>query len=553
MQTDSIADTIYFNGTVLTMAAPGARAEAVATKDGRILAVGARALVERHAGAATRRVDLAGRTMLPGLIDPHSHFPDSGEIALFQTDLNAPPIGDVTSIPQMQERLRARAATTPVGEWVVGYGYDDTIMVEGRHPTAADLDAVSRDHPIWCSHLTGHFGVANSLALALAGLGPETPQPQGGYIHADPLTGKLTGRLDEPSAMDFVTNLIPARTLEEFEAGLRQAGAEYAARGITCAQNSWCSQSLLDRLACATGRGNLPIRLIAFPDWRDALAISEGRVAFDPPAGDMLIRGAAKIFADGSIQGYTGYLTKPYHTLPKDGSATAECGYPIYSLETLHDIVDRLYGTGWQIAIHGNGDAAIDDIISAHRAAQGRHGQADMRHIVVHAQMAREDQLDAMQDLGLTPSFFSLHIYYWGDRHRDIFIGPERAARISPAGSAVRRGMRFTIHCDTPVVPMTPLKLMACAVDRKTASGRVLGADQCIDVETALRAHTIDAAWQMRVDDLMGSIEPGKLADFVVFDREPAAGNLEGLKVVATILGDRLIHDGGLSAPAGRP
>ena len=226
------------------------------------------------------------------------------------------------------------------------------------------------------------------------------------------------------------------------------------------------------------------------------------------------------------------------------GAATGERGYPIYSRETLRDMVERLYGAGWQIAIHGNGDAAIDDIVFAHRSAQQRHGRSDSRHIVVHAQMAREDQLDAMKELELTPSFFSLHVYYWGDRHRDIFIGPERAARISPAGSALRRGMRFTIHCDTPVVPMTPLKLMACAIDRTTTSGKVLGPDQRIDIETALRTHTIDAAWQMRVDHLMGSIEPGKLADFVIFDREPDARNLETLQVVATIVGDKPVYPG---------
>lgn len=544
MTSDTIADTIYVNGTVLTMSGPGARAEAVAAKDGRILAVGTRAEIEALAGTATKRIDLAGRTMLPGLIDPHSHFPDSGDIALFQADLNAPPIGDVVSIAQMQEKLRARAAATPAGEWVVGYGYDDTIMAEGRHPTAAELDAVSREHPIWCFHLSGHLGVANSLALSLAGLTRETPQPQGGHIQKDASTGALTGRLDEPAAMDFVTDLIPARTFAQFEAILARAGADYAACGITCAQNAWCSQTLLDRLTRAAERGSLPIRLIAFPDWKDALAISEGRQSFDPPAGDMLIRGAAKIFADGSIQGYTGYLTQPYHKLPQDIAATGERGYPIYSRETLRDMVERLYAAGWQIAIHGNGDAAIDDIVFAHRSAQQRHGRSDSRHIVVHAQMAREDQLDAMKELELTPSFFSLHVYYWGDRHRDIFIGPERAARISPAGSALRRGMRFTIHCDTPVVPMTPLKLMACAIDRTTTSGKVLGPDQRIDIETALRTHTIDAAWQMRVDHLMGSIEPGKLADFVIFDREPDARNLETLQVVATIVGDKPVYPG---------
>lgn len=537
------ADRIYFNGQVLTMAEPGARAEAVATRGGRILAVGPLHVVEALADAQTERIDLRGRTMLPGLIDPHSHFPDSGELGLFQVDLNAPPIGNVTTMAGMLGRLKARAAETPPGEWVVGSGYDDTLMAEGRHPTALELDEVSRVHPVWCVHISGHMGVANSMALGLSGLTPDAPQPVGGHIHKDPATGALTGRLDEPSAMDFVMDLIPGRTAEEFRAVMARAGQEYAAQGITCAQNAWATRPVLDRLLQAAAEDRLPIRLIAFPDWRNALAISEGQESFDPPPGGMLIRGAAKVFADGSIQGYTGYLTEPYHT-PPAGGVPDERGYPTYDLSTLCDIVERLYAAGWQVAIHGNGDAAIDDILAAHRQAQGRHGMEDKRHIVVHAQMAREDQLDAMQELGLTPSFFSLHVFYWGDRHRDIFIGPARAARISPAGSAVRRGMRFTIHCDTPVVPMTPLKLMACAVGRKTSGGQLLGADQRIDVETALRTHTIDAAWQMRVDHLIGTIEPGKLADFVIFDRLPDAGNLESLSVVATIVGGRVVHGG---------
>jgi len=175
------------------------------------------------------------------------------------------------------------------------------------------------------------------------------------------------------------------------------------------------------------------------------------------------------LFADGSIQGYTGYLGEPYH-VPFQGDA-AYRGYPIFERERLAAIVGELHRAGWQVVIHGNGDAAIDDIIHAYGKAQSESPREDARHVIIHAQMAREDQLDAMADLAITPSFFSLHTYYWGDRHRDIFMGPERAMRISPARSAIERGIRFSIHCDTPVVPMTPLLLAWAAVNRISTGG----------------------------------------------------------------------------------
>lgn len=544
MRAKIFADNVYVNGTIITMKSAGDNVSAVATKDGQIIMTGSLEDVQPFVGDDTRHIDLQGRTMLPGFIDPHSHFPDSGELALHQVDLNPPPIGKITTIRDLQVKLKEHLPRLAEGEWLVGYNYDDTLMAEQRHPTKADLDAVSMQHPIWCSHISGHLGVANSKALELAGLRYETLQPEGGFIHKDEHTETLTGQLDEPAAMDYVIDLLPQRSFEEFEAIIAHAAAEYAAQGITCAQNAWSRMPLLNRLVAVTERGNLPIRVIAFPHWEDALEISAGRKEFNPPVGNRLIKGAAKVFADGSIQGYTGYLSEPYYKIPNHISSANECGYPIYTVDTLKNIVAKLYEAGWQVAIHGNGDAAIDDIISAHRFAQSLHPANDMRHIVVHAQMAREDQLDAMKELELTPSFFSLHVYYWGDRHRDQFIGPQRAARISPAKSALNRGMRFTIHCDTPIVPMTTLKLMACAVNRKTTSGKVLGGEQAIDVYTALRTHTTDAAWQMRVDHILGTIEVGKLADFVILDRDPTKNpkKLEDVQILATIVADHTVY-----------
>ena len=288
---------------------------------------------------------------------------------------------------------------------------------------------------------------------------------------------------------------------------------QYAASGVTTAQNAYADRRLIRHFAEAARRSRLSLRLVVLPEWETALAIARGDFSPDVPDHGHLRLGPAKVFADGSIQGYTDYLAKPYH-VPFGGDETYR-GYPIFARERLAAILRELHQAGLQIAVHGNGDAAIDDIIEALRAAQAAHPRLDARHVLVHAQMTRDDQLDAMKELGITPSFFSLHTYYWGDRHRDIFIGPERTARISPAQGAADRGLRFSIYCDTPVVPMTPLLLVWSAVQRISTSGAVIGAEQRITPAEALAAVTIDAAWQYFGEDDVGSLEPGKLADLV--------------------------------------
>jgi predicted amidohydrolase YtcJ len=215
-------------------------------------------------------------------------------------------------------------------------------------------------------------------------------------------------------------------------------------------------------------------------------------------------------------------------------------GYPRVPRDALVEQVVRYHAAGWQVAVHGNGDASIDDVLDAFEAAQRRHPRADARPVVIHAQMARPDQLDRMAELGVVPSFFSLHTFYWGDRHRRIFMGPERAARMSPAASAAERRIRFTIHCDAPVVPMEPLRLVWAAVNRRTRSGFVVGPDERISVERALRAVTIDAAWQHFEEESKGSLEPGKLADLVILSANPLevdGERIADIRVLETVVG----------------
>jgi hypothetical protein len=253
--------------------------------------------------------------------------------------------------------------------------------------------------------------------------------------------------------------------------------------------------------------------------------------------------GAIKLGQDGSLQGYTGYLTEPYHLQPAGKEAYR--GYALRTRGELVTMVKKFHSGGWQVAIHGNGDAAIDDILHAFAEAQRASPRADARHRIEHCQTPREDQLDRMAELGIAPSFFVGHVYYWGDRHRDIFLGPERAARISPLHSAARRGLRFTVHNDTPVTPVDPLLLVWTAVNRVTREGKVLGAEQRIAVLDALRSVTSDAAWQNFEERTKGSIEPGKLADFVILAVNPLTADpmtLRDIAVVETIVAGRSVY-----------
>ncbi|NRA00961.1 MAG: amidohydrolase [Myxococcales bacterium] len=531
------ADRIFANARVLTVDSGGATAEAFAVSAGRFSAVGSLAEVRRAAPGASE-VDLGGQTLIPGFVDAHSHFVMCGELATLNVDLNPPPIGEVKSIADVIGLLRDRADATPPGDWVIGQGCDDTLLAESRHPTRDDLDRVSTDHPVVARHISGHFVSVNSRALEFAGIDRDTRAPPGGVIRRD-ATGEPDGVLEE-SAMFPVLGRIPKRSDAQRFAAIESAAREYARQGVTTAQNGFTLGYELADLDAAVANGRVPIRLVAWPAIGVMRELDSGKLEVQATP-ERLAVGATKLFADGSIQGYTGHLCSPYH-VPFRGQDEYR-GYAAMSREELTRQVSEIYAAGHQVAVHVNGDAAIDDFLAAVDAAASAHPRPDARPIAVHAQMTREDQLDEMKRLGVVPSFFSLHTYYWGDRHRDIFLGPERAARISPARSAVERGMRFTIHTDAPVVPMTPLLLWWAAVNRETTSGRKLGPEQGLSPTQALRALTIDAAWQLELEDSRGSIEVGKLADFASLDANPLDDRvtIRDIEVTGTWVGGRRV------------
>jgi predicted amidohydrolase YtcJ len=390
--------------------------------------------------------------------------------------------------------------------------------------------------------VSGQMLVVNSVALERAGITADTPDPVGGVIGRRENSQEPNGLLEETARMGVMMQMQDLG-VADFYRMTKAAVREYAQVGVTTAQSGGTTPEMAQGLALFSKLGVVPQRLVLFAfdsEFGDALVNGEfDRSKYEAPRTAMP---AVKLVADGSIQGYTGYLSHPYHT-PFHGDADYR-GYPAIPREDLIERVGQLHQAGYQLAIHGNGDESIEDILDAFELAQQAHPVEDPRMILIHSQMAREDQVARMKDLGVTPSFFSAHTYYWGDRHRDIFMGPERAAAMSPARWAQQYGLRFSSHMDTPVTPMLPLQAVWSQVHRLSSGGDVIGPEQRVDVLSALRAVTIDAAWQVFQEDNRGSLEPGKYADLVVLSANPLDNPMEmrELKVERTVIGGATIY-----------
>ena len=557
-ESEALNQTIYYGGDIVTMVGDEPQyAEAVVQRDGKIVFVGGRPEAFERFGDSADEVDLGGRTLLPGFIDAHSHVVQQ-TLKFAVVNLDPDPIGDVRTIGDIQRKLRQRIEeTAPApGAWVFGWGYDDTGIEEQRHPTRDDLDAVSKDHPIVLMHISSHLMTSNSRALEAAAITADTPDPAGGKIRREPGSNEPNGVLEE-TAMAAMLGALPSpspeRALELLTIGL----SRYAEAGITTAQEGGALPPMLRLLERGAEAGVLPIDVVSYPVYA---MVDEALLADISGSWRQFGRyrmGGIKLVLDGSIQGYTAYLSEPYHVQPEGGEdmeadrcssdagvqmvlggdspplaiedhsePTVGDGYRGYASMTLDDVVKYVRmadEAGIPILAHANGDAATDVLLEAVERVRGDEPRPDLRSVIIHAQTIREDQLDAASAHGLVPSFFPIHVEFWGDRHRDIFLGPVRAARIDPARSAVDRGMKMTLHHDAPVAGIDVLNVMSAAVSRRTSSGKLLGPEQAITPYEALRAVTVDAAWQYFEEDRKGTLEEGKLADLVILSDNPLA------------------------------
>lgn len=533
---------LYVNGVVITMDASNTVAEAVLVRAGQIEAVGSSEDLVSRIDDDTVVVDLRGRALMPGFIDAHGHFPGSGQ-TVFSVDLNSPPIGRVTDMEGLLGSLSAFAMQRRDG-WVVGHGYDDTLLAEKRHPTRDDLDRISTSRPVAIVHVSGHLAVVNTVGLDILGIDESTPDPLGGVIVRDPLSAdgrRPNGVLEETAARAVWEYTLDLGVMD----GLRmttQAAAEYLSVGVTTASAGGMPTSVAKLLGLLSRLNQFPQRVALFPLFEEVgEALLSEELTLDAFAAGKVSVPRVKIIADGSIQGYTGYLSEPYYS-PFKGDPLYR-GYPSVPREELLRQVSGLYERRIQVAIHCNGDASIDDGLDAIEAAMKAHPWPDARPLIIHAQMTRLDQIERMAALGVTPSFFSAHTYYWGDRHAAIFMGPGRAANMSPARWALEAGVRFSSHLDTPVTPMLPLQAVWSQISRESTAGVVIGPEQRIDRTSALRAVTIDAAWQVFMDDKIGSIEPGKRADLVVLSDNPlTAGDVRSIKVDRTVIDGATVY-----------
>lgn len=551
------ADVIYRNGSIITGGSHAHRAQAVAVRNGRILAVGQDAQILRRWARGARIVDLEGRVVVPGFVDGHSHIAELvGTWNL--ADLSPPPVGLTRSISDVQEVMRTHILANPPqpGALVVGFGYDDSLLTERRHPTRAELDEAAPATPLCVVHVSGHLARCNTPGLARLGLGRGSPDPKGGRLGRD-AAGELNGALEEQAVFLVFTArpqmdaAVAARAFDEIQ-------SYYASLGYTTAQDGQtASDGAMNLLLAAQRTGVLKIDIAAYPKWTlvdDLLAKHGAQIGGDYVNG--LKFAGVKISADGSPQGKTAYLSKPY-VHPPHGEGADYRGFPTISQAALTAQYKTLMGKGWQVQTHCNGDACIDMMLQAIREAYVDNPAArKTRPVVIHAQTTRADQLKAYGELGVFPSFFAEHTYYWGDWHRNETLGPDRAAFISPTAAALALGVRFSLHSDAPVVPPDPMHIWWSAVNRVTRSGVVLGPDQRISPMDALRALTLWPAWQHFDDGSRGSIEPGKLADLVVLDGDPLTVppmKIRDIKVMMTIKRGAVIYERGVTPPARPP
>lgn len=525
------ADLIFVGRHIITLDDGYPAPTAVAIRGEKIIWVGDRRQIDRLSGDRTIVEDLGEHALLPGFIDAHGHF--SGVVATIDlANVASPPVGPVTDIQSLQAVVSHYISENNVteGEWVFGQGYDDSLLLEKRHPNRSDLDRISTKHPIALVHVSGHLTTLNSLALKQLDITAETPDPDGGHIRRIAASQEPNGVLEESAGMPVRTLMYAKNT--GTASALTRALNTYARNGITTVQDGGVPPEHFANLQTLADQGAFYLDLVAYqwltPEMEipDAAQFGSYRNRFK--------RGGVKLMLDGSPQGKTAYLTKPY-LVPPHGQTAEYRGYPSIPARDINRLVMQSFKREIPVLAHANGDAAADLLIDAVKSAHASH---DHRTVVIHAQTLREDQLDDMKQLEMIPSYFSAHVFYWGDWHRDSVLGEARAFRISPTKSTVDRGMTFTIHNDTPVVPPDMMRLIWATTNRKTRSGQVLGEAQRISTLDAIKAVTIHAAYQYFEEDNKGSIKPGKQADLVILSRNPlqtSQDQLRDIEIIKTI------------------
>ncbi len=526
------ADLILTGGPVITLDADSRVAEAVAVRGHRVVAVGSVAEIEAMAGPGTERVDLAGRTVTPGLMDAHVHFASGGASRLYRLDLSYP---NVENIGDVQRLVAEQAERVGEGEWVRGGGWDEGKLEELRYILASDLDEVAAGHPVWLSHTMGHYGVANSLALEMAGITAETPDPPGGTIDRD-ADGNPTGVLKE-SAQGLVSSLIPGLGPEQQREGIRSLAAAFNAECMTGGKDPGIGRGTWDAYRDVLADGDLSVRIFVL--WRgregtvdEVRAFADSLATFTRPyestGDDNLISGGVKLFIDGSGGARTAWMYEDWNR-EHTGTDTGNRGYPTMDPDELRGRFRAYHDAGLHVSIHSIGDRAIDWTVDSFVEALAATPTRGLRHGIIHSNIPTDRALDLMAGLqrdwdAAYPEPSPTFTWWIGDTYAGNF-GPERALRLNPFRSYRERGMIWASGSDYFVTPFPARYGVWASVARQPLLGvygpQPYGTEESVDAETALRSFTTWAAHQMFLEDKVGTIEPGKYADLAVWDRNP--------------------------------
>ena len=524
--------TLFYNGDILTMAGDTPTyTEAIVVSDNKISFVGSLDQARKFAGDEYLKVDLLGKTLLPGFIDGHAHFGSFSTQAIGAPIL-PPPDAAGNDIPALIKILKEW--NTPENRvltgWIFGLGFDDSVLEEKRFPTKHDLDQVSTAYPIMIIHISGHFAVVNSKGLELLNITSETKDPEGGIIRRE-TRNQPNGVLEELAGIPYYAKALTPATDEAakkfFEAGQNMA----LSYGYTTAQDGRAMDQAM--FVNAAENNALKLDVISYIDYAYTDGIMNTKWNSQTYTNHYRI-GGMKITLDGSPQGRTAWRTIPY-ILPPDGATRDYAGYAaIPNDKDVSAIYEKAFQQNWQVLTHANGDAAMDQMIRTLKPLTEKYGNHDRRFVLIHGQYIREDQLDAFKDLKVITSLFPLHTFYWGDWHKQI-IGDELGNKISPVKTALNKGLKVTIHTDAPVALPNLMRVVWTAVCRTSRSGIVIGEKERLTPYEALKAITDWSAFQHFEDESKGTLEVGKLADMVILDKNPLKVPAEKIKEIVVL------------------
>ena len=528
-------EQIFYNGKIITMESANIeeeianRPEAILVKNGIIVNVGKLSDIMKIAGNKAIKRDLDGKCLMPSFIDSHGHFVMNGQMALFADLSQCESFADIISV--LKDYIERKHSTKD--DVVLAFGYDHNFLKEGKQPDKRVLDKVSIDIPIMILHVSAHLACANSAALKLAGISADTPNPDGGVIGRLDAGNEPSGYVEE-AGMNLLQRAIMPRIKTDFLEMIQKMQKTYTENGITTVQDGASTESDINILLKLSALKILKIDVVSY------LLMSADGVGLMKKYGKLYNKyigrfriGGYKLVLDGSPQGRSAWMSEPYI-----GEDTGYCGYPWMSDETVEHYVKCAVTEKKQLLVHCNGDAASEQFLNVYeKIIEKTEVKADLRPVMVHCQTIRNDQLNRMSKLNMIASIFVGHVWYWGDVHLKNF-GQQRGNHISPVKDAIDRKVLVSFHQDTPVTKPNMMHSIWCAVNRVSRGGNVIGEEQAVNVYDAIKAVTINAAYQYREENLKGSISIGKRADLVILDNSPLEVDkleIRDIKVMETI------------------